>query len=172
VAITPVQIIGAKAQALGGRVTGWQAGPLETVTGGYRIHYDFCDIYYSPATGAHEVRGDIRNKYHALGGADSALGLGLPATDQLVTSDGVGHYNEFSGNASIYLNPNTGPMMVRGAIRAAWVANGAQAGPAGYPTSDEIALGGGSTFNDFQNSDPIVFDGANILHCRLVGPMS
>src|SRR5260370_3022746 len=43
-----------KANALGSGFTGKALSGLETVTGGFRIRYQNCDIYYSAATGAHE----------------------------------------------------------------------------------------------------------------------
>jgi hypothetical protein len=129
---------------------------------GYGMQFPNCDIYYSAATGAHEVHGDIRAKYNSLGGDDSRLKLGLPVTDEQSTTDKKGRYNQFSGNVSIYWTRNTGPMMVRGAIKDYWVAHAAQDGFLGYPTSDEIALGGGAAYSDFQNG-VLYWDGKGIL---------
>jgi hypothetical protein len=133
---------------------------LETVPGtAARIRYLFCDIYYSRATGAHEVHGDIRAKYNHKGGPWSSLGL--PTTDQLRTDDLVGRYNNFSGAASIYWSPDTGPMVVRGDIRSVWQFVSAEQGPLGYPTADERDLGAGRRSSDFQN-DVIYWDGSRV----------
>ena len=40
--------------------------------------------------------------------------------------------------------------MVRGAIRDVWAASGWEAGPAGYPTTDELALPGGAAVSHFE----------------------
>jgi hypothetical protein len=138
-----------KANALGAGFTGNAVSGLETVTGGFRIRYQNCDIYYSASTGAHEVHGDIRAKYNAKGGPDSDLAL--PVTDETGTPDGIGRYNHFSGNGSIYWEPNTGPMEVRGGIRGAWATQGWERGPLGYPTTDERVVGPSQWVSDFQN---------------------
>src|SRR5262249_599347 len=75
-----VQAITAKADALGRAFTGAPVSWLEEVPGGHRVRYQRCEIYYSPATGAFEVHGDIAAKYNALGAAT----LGLPTSDELV----------------------------------------------------------------------------------------
>jgi len=141
--------IAAKAAALGS-LAGAPTGDLIVVTGGYLRTYQGCDIYYSDTTGAHEVHGDIRAKYNALGGADGVLRL--PVTDETGTPDGVGRYNHFSGGGSIYWTPTTGPMMVRGNIRTVWAGQGWEMGPLGYPVRDEHQM---VTMTPF--ADPKIF---------------
>lgn len=147
----PCAHIDAKAAELGSAFTGNAVSGCETVRGGHRKRFHGCDIYYSPSTGAHEVHGDIRRKYNALGGPDSDLRL--PVTDETKTPDRVGRYNHFSGNGSIYWHPRTGPMEVRGGIRGAWAAQGWERGGLGYPTSDEMRIrqSPAQWFSDFQN---------------------
>lgn len=123
--------IDAKARKLGW--TGAVIADLADVGTGYVIRYDHADIYYSKETGAHEIHGDIRAKYNLLGGAASLLGL--PVTDETVPPDGIGRYNHFQ-DGSIYWTPNTGPMMVRGAIRDMWASQRWELGPFGYPVAD------------------------------------
>jgi hypothetical protein len=154
---TPEQIILAKALALGANFTGSRLSGLESVPAGSCIRYQKCDIYYSPSAGAHEVHGPIRDKYNLMGGA---LGhLGLPRTDELATSDGVGRYNELAGDASIYWSPDTGPFAVEGNIRRAWVANDAER-RLGYPTGGALSQNGGQ-WQDFQN-DVLYFEGSQL----------
>ena len=50
-------------------------------------------IYWSPATGANVVFGDIRVKWAQLGGERAFLGF--PVADELATPDGVGRFNHF-----------------------------------------------------------------------------
>lgn len=134
--------IAAKAAALGAEFTG---SPLESVVrlqgpspadnGAYRRRFSGCTIYYSPATGAHEIHGDIRAKYE-LRYQSSPL-LGIPVGDQGGCPDGKGYYNQFSNAASIYSHPETGPFVVYGAIRALWAQEGWETGALGYPTRDQ-----------------------------------
>ncbi len=108
-------------------------------------------IYYTPATGAHEVQGGIRAKWASLGWEQGPLGY--PVTDELGTPDGIGRYNHFSGpsvgGASIYYTPATGAHEVHGAIRATWASLGWEQGPLGYPVTDEysVPLGRESDFS-------------------------
>ncbi|NJR55465.1 MAG: hypothetical protein HC768_13390 [Acaryochloris sp. CRU_2_0] len=68
--------------------------------------------------------------------------LGFPVTDETVTPDGVGRYNHFENNASIYWTPNTGAHIVKGYIRGAWADQGWERGRLGYPVSDELVTEG------------------------------
>jgi hypothetical protein len=96
-----------------------------------------------------QVYGAIRAKWIELGAFQGALGK--PWTDETVTADGRGRYNHFTGG-SIYWTPRTGAVVVRGEIRRAWVAMGAEASRLGYPVGDE--KGGddraGGRYSDFE----------------------
>ncbi len=123
---------------------------IEQVGRGYVVRYEAADIYYSTVTGAHEVHGDIRAKYNAFGAANGVLGL--PATDETGTPDGIGRFNHFEGG-SIYWTLNTGPMMVRGVIRDMWAAQGWENSQFGYPVIDYLTTTGNPPehWNGFQN---------------------
>ena len=135
---------------------GYLGFPLtdETATPGAAGRYnDFArgTIYWSAATGAHEVHGAVRGRYLELGGPSGALGF--PVTDEAGAPDGVGRYNHFSGTSagsSIYWSPTTGAHEVYGAIRAQWAALGWERSRLGYPTSGEYGITGGRR-NDFQH---------------------
>src|SRR5674536_173883 len=104
-------------------------------------------IYWTPATGAHEVHGLIAAHYAELGGPTSLLGF--PLTDETATPDGTGRFNHFTGG-SIYWTPATGAHEVHGAIREKWAALGWELGVAGYPLTDETATPDGTgRFNHF-----------------------
>jgi hypothetical protein len=127
------RVIQAKAAALG-----WVGAPnddTEVVPGGYRRSYANADIYLGDSGVAYEVHGDIRAKYNMLGGPGGPLGL--PVTDETGTPDGVGRYNHFQHDGSIYWTPNTGPMMVQGRVRTEWASQGWENGPMGYPVKDQ-----------------------------------
>jgi len=93
------------------------------------------------------VVGAIADKYDALGGCGSVLGA--PITEERGTPDGVGRYTVFE-KGSIYWTPSRGAHEVHGRIRDAWAGAGWEAGPLGYPVSDEYADGDGRR-NDFEH---------------------
>lgn len=105
-------------------------GRIGTFTGG--------SIYWTPATGAHEVHGAIRDRWTSLG-SERGL-LGYPVTDELPAPDRTGRYNVFA-RGSIYWSPATGAHEVHGAIGAKWAALGYERGFLGYPTSNESPTG-------------------------------
>ncbi|WP_436775185.1 FG-GAP-like repeat-containing protein [Yinghuangia sp. YIM S09857] len=134
---------------------GWETGPLgyphsDTYGLGDGVgqvsYFAYSGVYWTQATGAHRVFGNIFAKY-LEGGGPSAYGY--PTTDETGTPDGVGRYNVFSSNTSIYWSPNTGAHAVGGAIRDRWAQLGWEAGSFGYPTSDEFQVAGGAR-SDFQ----------------------
>ncbi len=105
-------------------------------------------IYWSAAGGAHPVVNHFLAKWgnHGYEGGF----IGYPKTDEIVLADGVGRRQEFMG-ADIYFFPLTGANVIGGLIRDKWVAQGAQAGPLGYPTSDETGVTKyNGRFNNFQ----------------------
>lgn len=103
-------------------------------------------IYWSSATGAHEVHGAIHTKWASLGWEQAT---GFPTTDESTTPDAVGRYSHFQGG-SIYWTPSTGAHVVYGVIRSKWSSLGWETGALGYPTSDEYNVTGGKR-SDFQN---------------------
>jgi uncharacterized protein with LGFP repeats len=71
-------------------------------------YYENGAIYWSPATGAHEVRGDILKKWQEY---HFEQGLGYPTTDEETAPDKIGRYNHFrkgQAESSIYWTPETG----------------------------------------------------------------
>ncbi|GAC1322439.1 MAG: hypothetical protein NVSMB13_00840 [Mycobacteriales bacterium] len=133
--------------------TGWEAGPLGyptsdeyDVPGGRATDFTGGQVVWSPGTGAREVHGAIGAAYRGLG--DPGV-LGLPVTDELVTPDGAGRFNAFTGG-SIYWTPWLGAHEVHGAIRGRWAATGWERGPLGYPVTHESAAPDGvGRFNAF-----------------------
>jgi uncharacterized protein with LGFP repeats len=137
--------------ALGG-LSGFLGQPLTDELGtpdgvGRFNHFQGGSIYWTPTTHAHEVHGEIRNKWSALGYERSFLGY--PVTDETPTPDGVGRFNHFQGG-SIYWTPGTGAHEVHGAIRDKWASMGWERSFLGYPTSDEQDAPGGGRVSHFE----------------------
>lgn len=98
-------------------------------------HFEGGSIYWSQPTGAHEVHGNIRDKWKTMGWENSFLGF--PVTDETATPDGYGRFNFFEGGA-IYYHPHLGTFAVPKMIAEVWKKQGWEKGKLGYPTSDEI----------------------------------
>ena len=100
-------------------------------------------IYFSPATGSHQIGGAIFDKWGTLGFETGELGF--PSTDELVPlGQPAARYNGFQGGQVLFSVP-TQAHEVKGAILAAWLAQpGTGTGSAyGLPTTDEFAVPGG-----------------------------
>ena len=128
--------------ALGGATSflGSQVGELGSCPDGigYYNHFQGGSIYWSPSTGAHEVHGEIRNKWEALSWERGFLGY--PVTDETGTgtSETGGRYNDFQGG-TIYWSPVAGARDSQGAVRGLLHFD---AGYIGFPAG--IAAGGGA----------------------------
>ena len=111
-------------------------------------HFTGGSIYWTPATGAHEVYGAIRERWAAMGWERSVAGY--PTTDE-TDIPGVpgGRMNAFSAtNLVIYWLAATGTHETYGAIRQYYTnAAGGPAGRLGLPTSGEYAIPGGRASN-------------------------
>jgi hypothetical protein len=98
-------------------------------------HFQGGCIYWTPATGAHEVHGAIRDLWASMGWERSLLGY--PETDELTGPDKIGRLNHFQGG-SIYWTPATGAHEVHGDVRIRWGETGWERGPLGYPRTSEF----------------------------------
>ncbi|NIZ91503.1 SpoIID/LytB domain-containing protein [Kineococcus rubinsiae] len=124
------------------------SGDSRTPAGtGWYTHFQGGSVYSTAATGTHEVRGAIRQRWAALGWEN---GLGYPVTGDVRTPNGAGYYTHFQGG-SIYFSAATGAHEVRGAIRDAWARQGWETGPLGFPTSgDQRTPAGTAWYTHFQ----------------------
>ncbi len=122
-------------------VLGLPFGSPRQVAGGIAQTFQHGAIYSGPDMDAHPVVGDIADRYDAMGGSQD---VGFPTGDeQPVTSwsdaDGVVQYFEA---ADIFWSQDTGAWPVHGAIVDVFNDLGG-ADELGFPTSDEVPLGGG-----------------------------
>ena len=102
---------------------------------GLGMHFQGGSIYWSPATGAWDVRGVIRDKYFASGAENSVLGF--PKSGEFPASGGMARGTHFTGG-SIYWSPATGAKAVNGDIRRVWESERWENGRLGLPVTDEL----------------------------------
>lgn len=131
------------------RAAGGPQGPLGDEQGaqykvGDGVAQNFAGgtIFYSPATGAHAVTGDVLAKYRAAGGPQGDLGF--PASNE--TDGGVSPKSRIAtfaaaDNPTIFWTPDHGAFVVRGAVNAAWDKLGGATGKLGAPTADQTVSG-------------------------------
>ncbi|SDL15414.1 LGFP repeat-containing protein, partial [Arthrobacter sp. ok362] len=75
--------------------------------------------------------------------------LGYPASKEICGLRNGGCYQRFQGG-TIHYAPGVGAFPTWGGIRAAWAAQGYENGRLGYPTTNEIPIGGGSVAQNYQ----------------------
>lgn len=155
-----------KWQALGGENTAGPAYAVETdwPEGGRATVFGSgtSTITWRGDLGAHQIKGAIHTAYNRLGGPTAGV---YPTTDELSTPDTTGRFNHFTHSASIYWTPETDAHVVLGAIRSAWAANGWETGPAGYPTTDELATPDGiGRYNHFTKNASIYWTPTTDAH--------
>lgn len=112
--------------------------------GGQGQRYQHGWIYYSPATGAHEVHGAILARYLVIGGPGGLAGY--PTSDETpVPKLASARMNTFAlANLAIYWSGPTSAHEVHGAIRAYYCTHaGGPAGSLGLPITDEHPVAGG-----------------------------
>ncbi|SFO94119.1 LGFP repeat-containing protein, partial [Geodermatophilus dictyosporus] len=97
------------------------------------------DIFWTPRTGAHVVRGEIRAAYRRAGASGGYLGF--PITSDQVTPDGQGRTTSFAGG-TIYWSAATGAHVLRTELNTAYLATGGTTGTLGYPVSDTSVVAG------------------------------
>ncbi|MGY1731905.1 serine hydrolase [Geodermatophilus sp. SYSU D01045] len=99
-------------------------------------YFDRGAVYWSGATGAHAVVNGNLAAWIAQGYERGPLGY--PVTDELPTADRRGAFNWFEHGA-VYWSAATGSHWVVNGIAEAWVRQGYEQGPLGYPVTDELA---------------------------------
>lgn len=125
--------------------TGWENGVLGYPVsseralrdGGAVQSFEGGPIYYSPAYGAHAIRGAIY-QWWAVRGWEN--GMGYPTVSERGGLRAGGTVQSFERGA-IYWTPMYGTKAVNGAILTWWGHNGWENGRLGYPVTDEITSG-------------------------------
>ena len=125
---------------------GWENSPLgyptgdtvcDLVGGGCFQDFQKDSIYYTPATGAHVVAGEVRERWGTTGWEGGYLGY--PVSDQATTPDGRAQYVHFTGG-SIYWSQATGARVMGGPVYARWAAAGWENSALGLPVTDLAVL--------------------------------
>lgn len=103
---------------------------------GFYRHHAGGSIYFSPATGAHAVKGAIRQLWASQGWERG--GLGYPTTDEKRgrNADGHGRCTIFQGGA-IFWKLEFGAIQLDGPIWEKYRDTGAEVGPLGFPKQAE-----------------------------------
>ena len=127
-AVRAIADLAAVSPELGRAVTGLKTG----LNGGVSQGYENGAIYWTAANGAHISSGVIRDAWGAQGW--EAGPLGYPTTDVRTAPNGA--KSQGYQNGAIYWTAATGARISSGVIRDAWGAQGWEAGPLGYPTTD------------------------------------
>ena len=117
------------------------------IAGGVMQDFQFGKISWNPATGSRVTKGGIGFTWDAAGGPRS--GLGYPISDEIGGLTRGGAKQIFQGGEVVW-SPTAGARIVIGGIRTAWVGQGSEGGPLGYPTSGEYAAGSGAVAQNFQ----------------------
>lgn len=162
----------ASAIAAARRAAGGPLGPLGAAEGatypigddGVGQNFAGGKIFYTPATGANVVTGQVLDKYESVGGPQGDLGF--PTSSE--TDGGLGSNSRVSTFSAddrpvIFWTPDYGPVIVRGAMNAAWGKLDAAKGPLGAPMSDAA-----------ENGDVVTqrFNGGVISYDRSTGRFS
>ncbi len=103
---------------------------------------DNCSRY-----GTQDVCGTIRDKYVQLGGTSSRLGL--PTSGEFSAAGGRGRGTHFE-HGEIYWSPQTGAHEVFGWIVEKWRQLNWENGFLGFPTTDELSVGGSGQVSEFE----------------------
>ena len=99
-------------------------------------------IFYSPATGANVMTGQVLAKYESVGGPGGDLGFptSSEADAGLAPMSRIGTFAA-ADQPVIFWTPDFGAVIVRGAMNAAWTKLGGAGGELGAPTADQTVNG-------------------------------
>ena len=98
-------------------------------------------IFYSPDTGAHAVTGAILSKYESLNGPTGDLGYPIGTESEGgVPNSRIGSFSA-PDKPVIFWTPDSGAIVIRGAINAAWQKLGGATGTLGAPTGEQTSSG-------------------------------
>jgi|GEM_PF-6838593 len=110
---------------------------------------------WSPATGAHQIYGEIAKKWKAMSAFNGPQGY--PTSDEASTPNGAARYNNMQ-NGGIYWSSATGAQAIYGAIYQKWAQFGYEGGILRLPTTSEsITPDGIGRYNHFQGVNGSIY---------------
>ncbi|MFJ6002737.1 GH25 family lysozyme [Arthrobacter sp. NPDC092385] len=135
----------ASTPAIGGAVSALVCG---ISGGGCYQNYQYGQVHWTKATGAHATQGAVNTAWGRSGWEAGVLGY--PVTDLACGLKDSGCVQSFQGG-NIYWTPATGAALTLGAIDGTWSALGRERSTLGYPLGNEICgLTGGGCYQNFQ----------------------
>lgn len=114
-------------------------------------------IYWHSRTGAHAIPNEILQKYQEVKWEQGELGY--PVGDATKLTDGW--VQGFEGGA-IYRRNGRDGFILKGLIREQWNRSGFEAGPYGWPISDELSYGRRAKAQQFENGS-LIWDPDNVV---------
>ena len=117
-------------------------------SGGAYQSYQNGRIYWTPATNAVDISGDILTKWEEMNAENSPLGY--PTATEVRGLKSNGAYQQFQ-IGRIYWTSTTGAFPVSGGIGDYWRQNGAEKSTLGYPTSGEQVNDQGQVYQQFEH---------------------
>lgn len=151
--LADVQVPGDATSAINAarRAAGGPLGPLGAAEGppypigkdGMGQNFAGGKIFYSPATGARVVTGQVLAKYESLGGPEGDLGFPVSSESDggLPTASRVSRFAA-DDKPVIFWTPDYGAVLVRGAMSAAWEKLDGAEGKLGAPMADQTEKDG------------------------------
>jgi hypothetical protein len=122
--------------ALGYPMTDITAAPDQV---GQYTNFENGTIYAGTGMQTHILTGPVRDRWEALGWANSPVGQ--PLSDVMPTADNLGQCASFETSTglwgAIYYRPCTGTCVLTGPVLEKWVSLGAETGLLGYPMGDQ-----------------------------------
>jgi LGFP repeat len=110
---------------------------------------------WSPATGAHQIYGEIAKKWKSMGAFNGPQGY--PTSDEASTPNGTARYNNMQ-NGGIYWSSATGAQAIYGAIYQKWGQYGYEGGILKLPTTSETSTPDGvGRYNHFQGQNGSIY---------------
>jgi uncharacterized protein with LGFP repeats len=104
-------------------------------------------VYTTARTGTHALTGEVKDTWVAQGFENGPLGY--PTSDLICGLANGGCGQVFQGGR-IFAGPGTGAHALTGAVQSAWIAQGWEAGPLGYPTGGQVCGVAGGCSQAFQ----------------------
>jgi uncharacterized protein with LGFP repeats len=155
----------ATANMLGAPVTSVICGIRD---GGCFQGFQGAAIYWSPASGAQVVLGDIYKRWASMGWENSRLGY--PTSGEICVLAKGGCLQTFQ-HGSMYWTLGTGAQAVLGAVKDKWSATRWELGPLGYPIANEVCgLVDGGCLQKFEGGS-IYWSGSSGARAVYPGPV-